>query len=217
MKALIVYGGWAGHEPGPVSEIIAKALKAHRFEVSLSDTLDSFNQLEALLELDLIVPHWTAGKLSNDQSLPIYKAVASGTGIAGTHGGMGDAFRGHTGYNFMVGGQFVDHPGGWIKYRVYIVDHADPITADLKSFSTTSEQYYMHVDPSNHVLATTTFECNGCTMPVSWKRMWGKGRVFYSSLGHCAKEFSQVPEVLTLLTGGMLWAAEGKEKGGTRY
>jgi len=40
--------------------------------------------------------------------------------------------------------------------------------------------------------------------------MWGKGRVFYSSLGHCAKEFSQVPEVLTLLTGGMLWAAEGK-------
>ena len=111
------------------------------------------------------------------------------------------------GYQFMVGGQWVAHPGDQHEYKVHIVDHADPITAGIDHFNIVSEQYYMHVDPSNHVLATTTFECNGCTMPVVWKRMWGKGRVFYSSLGHCAKEFTDVPQMMTILTRGMLWAA----------
>ncbi|MCK4601355.1 MAG: ThuA domain-containing protein, partial [Phycisphaerae bacterium] len=86
----------------------------------------------------------------------------------------------------------------------------DPITADLDDFQIHSEQYYMHVDPSNHVLATTTVECNGCTMPVVWKRMWGEGRVFYSSLGHVAADFD-VPEVLAIIERGMCWAAEGKK------
>jgi hypothetical protein len=46
-------------------------------------------------------------------------------------------------------------------------------------------------------------------MPVVWKKTWGQGRVFYSSLGHVAADFD-VPEALTLITRGMLWAAEGK-------
>jgi hypothetical protein len=135
-------------------------------------------------------------------------------GLAGVHGGMADSFRNECDYQFMVGGQWVAHPGGVIDYRVHVVDHADPVTAGLSHFNMHSEQYYLHVDPSNHVLATTTFECNGCTMPVAWKRMHGAGRVFYSSLGHCAKEFD-VPEVTTILTRGMLWAAQGRRSAKT--
>ncbi len=210
MKALIVYGGWAGHEPGPVSEVIAKALGENGIQAERSDTLDSLNDLDRLLELDLIVPHWTAGTLSGEQSKNLIQAVEQGVGIAGCHGGMGDAFRDNPGYQYMVGGQWVAHPGGKLEYTVHIVDHADPITADLSHFRMNSEQYYMHVDPSNHVLATTVCECNGCTLPVVWKRMWGKGRVFYSSLGHDTKDFD-VPECLTILTRGMAWAACGRE------
>ena len=209
MKALIVYGGWEGHEPGPVGKVLAKALKKHGVEVELSNTLASFGKLAALLKLDLIVPIWTMGTIEGPQSANLCEAVSRGVGLAGCHGGMGDAFRWDTTYQFMCGGQWVAHPGGIIDYTVHIVDHADPITADLNHFRMCSEQYYMHVDPSNHVLATTTIECNGCTMPVVWKRTWGKGRVFYSSLGHCAKDFD-VPEALTILTRGMLWAAEGR-------
>ena len=106
----------------------------------------------------------------------------------------------------MVGGQWVAHPGGIIDYRVHIVDHADEITAGLDHFNMRSEQYYMHVDPSNHVLATTTFEHNGCTMPVAWKRTYGRGRVYYCSLGHVAADM-KVPQALALVTRGMLWAA----------
>ncbi len=207
MKALIVYGGWAGHEPQQVGEIIAAALRDNGFDVTLSDSLASYDDLDALTAMDLIVPHWTAGQITNPQSRNLRTAVEQGTGLAGCHGGMGDAFRDNPGYQFMVGGQWVAHPGDQHEYKVHIVDHADPITAGIDHFNIVSEQYYMHVDPSNHVLATTTFECNGCTMPVVWKRMWGKGRVFYSSLGHCAKEFTDVPQLMTILTRGMLWAA----------
>ena len=207
MKALIVYGGWEGHEPDKVAAILAGQLRKHDFEVELSTSLDSFADAAALATLNLVVPVWTMGTISKDQLKGLLSAVKDGgVGIAGVHGGMGDAFRQATEYQFMVGGQWVAHPGGVIDYRVHIVDHADPITAGLDHFAMHSEQYYMHVDPSNHVLATTTFEINGCTMPVAWKRMYGKGRVFYSSLGHVAKDFD-VPEVLTIITRGMLWAA----------
>jgi type 1 glutamine amidotransferase len=43
-------------------------------------------------------------------------------------------------------------------------------------------------------------------MPVVWKRIWGKGRVFYSSLGHVAADFD-VPEALEIQRRGLVWAA----------
>lgn len=205
-KALIVWGGWLGHEPEQVAAILAGQLRKNGFDAQVSTTLDSFKDMEALRALDLIVPLWTMGKIEKDQLQNVLAAVSEGVGIAGLHGGMGDSFREACDWQFMVGGQWVAHPGGVIDYRVHIVDHADPITAGLNHFNMHSEQYYMHVDPSNHVLASTTFEVNGATMPVAWKRMWGKGRVFYSSLGHVAKDMD-VPEALALITRGMLWAA----------
>jgi len=68
------------------------------------------------------------------------------------------------------------------------------------------------VDPANRVLATTTFRgehahwIEGVVMPVVWKKMYGEGRVFYSSLGHVAKDFD-VPEALEIMKRGMLWAS----------
>jgi len=211
-KALIVYGGWQGHEPEQIAHIFQGRLDAHGFEVELADTLDAYLDAEKLAGLDLIVPHWTMGEITDEQWAGLSTAVRSGVGVAGVHGGMADSFRANTEYQFMVGGQWVAHPGGVIDYTVHVVDHADPVTAGLDHFPMHSEQYYMHVDPSNHVLATTTFACNGCTMPVAWKRTWGAGRVFYSSLGHVAADF-QVPEALTIIERGMLWAAAGKAGG----
>ena len=147
-------------------------------------------------------------------------AVRAGAGLAGFHGGMGDAFRACTEYQFMVGGQFVAHPGNIIDYTVHVTKPADPIMAGLTDFQVHSEQYYMHVDPGNDVLATTTFSgehegvdwIKGVEMPVVWKRRYGRGRVFYSALGHVAAEFD-VPQVSTLLQRGMLWAARRPDQG----
>jgi len=155
-------------------------------------------------------------QIEKQQEKGLGAAIAAGTGVAGWHGGMADAFRNNTEYQFMVGGQWVAHPGGVIDYTVQIVNHDDPITAGLNDFAMHSEQYYMHVDPNNEVLATTTFNgercawIDGTVMPVTWKRRWGKGKVFYCSLGHVAADFD-VYEARTMVQRGMLWAARKED------
>ena len=207
-KALIVWGGWEGHEPEPVAKILAAALGDNGFEVEVADTLEAFEDEDKLKGLDLIVPEWTMGEISGAQLNPVLAAVESGVGIAGLHGGMGDAFRQSTQWQFMVGGQWVAHPGGGdVTYGVEIVSD-DPIVAGIKDFEVTSEQYYMHVDPNIEVLAITYFPDFGdAAVPVVWKKSWGEGRVFYSSLGHNAEVAAQA-EPLEIMTRGMLWAAK---------
>lgn len=210
--ALYVWGGWDGHEPQQCRDIFVPILRADGFDVEVSDTLDSYLDAERMRAYDLIVQAWTMGTITREQRQSLAEAVESGVGLAGWHGGLGDSFREDTDYQFMIGGQWVAHPGGVIKHEVNIVDHEDPITAGLNDFGMESEQYYMHVDPSNEVLATTTFSgdvvpwIDGVVIPVIWKRMWGKGKVFYTSLGHVAKDFD-VPEAREIVRRGMLWAS----------
>ena len=213
-KALIVWGGWDGHEPKACGEIAAGLLKKEGFDVEVSNTLDSYLDKAKMEALSLVVPIWTMGTITGEQERGLLDAIRGGVGIAGWHGGMCDSFRNNTGYQFMTGGQWVEHPGGIVDYDVNIVNHADPITRGIADFKMKSEQYYMHVDPGNEVLATTTLSGThggmdwiaGTVMPVVWKRRYGKGRVFYTSLGHVAKDLL-VPEVSEIVRRGMLWAA----------
>jgi type 1 glutamine amidotransferase len=210
-EALIVWGGWSGHEPEQGAHIVADMLKGDGFNVRIESDTRAFAD-PALKDLSLIVPIYTMSKIEKDEVQNLTQAVESGVGLAGYHGGMGDAFREAVDYQFMCGGQWVAHPGNIIDYRVDVTRPDDPVMAGIASFPYRSEQYYMHVDPNNEVLATTTFSgehawwIEGAVMPVVWKRKHGKGRVFYSSLGHVSKEF-EVPEMKTILHRGMLWAA----------
>jgi len=209
-NALIVWGGWDGHQPEQCAAIVEKILIEDGFSVSKQNKTSAFANPE-LARFDLIVPIYTMGTIADGEAKNLSAAVESGVGLAGYHGGMGDSFRGSTDYQFMTGGQWVAHPGNIISYRVNITDKSDPITAGIDDFDYKSEQYYMHVDPSNQVLATTTFSGEHCSwirgvqMPVVWKRMHGSGKVFYSSLGHVAAEFN-VPEMATIFRRGMRWA-----------
>jgi type 1 glutamine amidotransferase len=211
-SALFVWGGWEGHEPKKCVDIFAPWLRKQGYLVEVSDTLDAYLEYDKLRRLSLIVPVWTQGTITREQEKGLLDAVRSGVGVAGWHGGMGDAFRNNVEYQFMVGGQWVAHPGGVIDYVVNVVDHEDPVTAGLGDFKMRSEQYYMHVDPGVKVLAVTTFGgehapwIDGVVMPVAWKKMYGKGRVFYTSLGHVADDF-KVPEALEIVKRGMLWAS----------
>ncbi|MGD0113932.1 MAG: ThuA domain-containing protein [Armatimonadota bacterium] len=211
-KALMAWGGWSGHEPKQCVDIFAPFLQQQGFDLRISDSLDVYTEKDYMKSLSLVVPVWTMGTITNEQEAGLLGAIQSGVGVAGWHGGMGDSFRNNTEYQFMVGGQWVAHPGGVIDYRVNIINHSDPITKELSDFDMHSEQYYMHVDPANEVLATTTFggeHCEwikGTVMPVVWKRRWGAGRVFYTSLGHVAADFVVV-EAAEIVRRGMMWAA----------
>ena len=210
-EALIVWGGWSGHEPEQCAVIIKSMLEEDGFKVYVENTTEAFAD-PTIHDLSLIVPIFTMSKIEKEELSNLTAAVAGGVGLGGYHGGMGDAFRDAVDYQFMVGGQWVAHPGNVIDYRVDVTRSDDPIMEGIESFPYASEQYYMHVDPSNEVLATTTFTgehaywIDGVTMPVVWKRKHGKGRVFYSSLGHVSKEF-EVPQMRTILRRGLNWAA----------
>ena len=176
--------------------------------------------LDALMQIDLLVSCWTMGEISSEQVKNVEKAVGAGVGLAGCHGGMCDSFRESTEWQFITGGQWVSHPGGdGIDYMVNICKGANPITEGLDDFPVCSEHYYLHIDPAIEVLATTRFPVvnyyhaanKPVDMPVAWTKFWGLGRVFYTSLGHHDDVFDKSPNAEILMERGMLWAGEGKQ------
>lgn len=213
-KALIVYGGWDGHDPEGVAHVFREILTGEDFEVTMSDTLEAFRA--DLTGYDLIVPVWTMGTLDEEAERNVCDAVAKGTGIAGCHGGMCDAFRNSTLWQFMTGAQWVAHPGNdSVTYTVELLrETGDPIVEGMADFSLKSEQYYIHVDPAVKVLAVTRFptadgphSANGeVHIPVVYTKRWGSGRVFYNSLGH-NREIFRIPQARELMRRGFLFAA----------
>jgi len=214
-SALIVYGGWEGHDPEECATIYRRWLHEDGYSVRTSTETSAFAD-PSIADLSLIIPIYTMSKIEKEEAENLANAVRGGVGLAGHHGGMSDAFRDSVVYQFMIGGQWVAHPGDIIDYTVDVTKPDDPIMAGIKpSFPYTSEQYYMHVDPNNKVLATTTFTTDfdpwvkDATMPVVWKKVYGKGRVFYTALGH-QPEVYDVPEALAILKRGVLWASRSK-------
>ena len=218
-KAWIFQGGWDGHEPKQTSERFAGMLRRNGFEVEIFDSLDPLGNLDALMALDLMVFCWTMGEIKPEYTRNVSRAVGAGVGLAGCHGGMCDAFRNDTEWQFITGGQWVAHPGGdGVEYTVNICHGSSPITEGLEDFMVCSEHYYLHVDPAIEVLATTRFpvvQYYHCAnkpvdMPVAWTKLWGNGRVFYTSLGHHDDVFENSPSAAVLMERGMLWAADGR-------
>jgi hypothetical protein len=217
-KALIVWGGWDGHQPELVAGIYRELLEAQDFAVDVSNTLESFADADRLLEYDLIVPNWTMGQISKKYVHNVSRAVQAGVGLAGTHGGMCDAFRNNVDWQFMTGGNWVAHPGNdGVEYTVHIRHSSSSLLEGIEDFKVKSEQYYLHYDPAIEILATTRFPVvpgphspNGpVDMPVVWTKRWGAGRVFYCSLGHQAN-IIDMPPVRKILSRGFAWAAAGK-------
>ena len=218
-KAWIFQGGWDGHEPKQTSERFAGMMRRNGFGVEIFDSLDPLGYLDALMALDLMVFCWTMGEIKPEYTRNVSRAVGAGVGLAGCHGGMCDAFRNDTEWQFITGGQWVAHPGGdGVEYTVNICHGSSPITEGLEDFMVCSEHYYLHVDPAIEVLATTRFpvvQYYHCAnkpvdMPVAWTKLWGNGRVFYTSLGHHDDVFEKSPSAAVLMERGMLWAADGR-------
>lgn len=213
-RALVTWGGWEGHEPEKVGPMFADWLREAGMEVTLTDSLACFDDADAVKGYDLIVPVWTMSKIEKQQALNVCAAVAAGTGIAGCHGGMCDAFRENVDWQFMTGAQWVAHPGNdGVEYGVRMVSQ-DPLVAGVGDFTVKTEQYYLHVDPAVKVHAVCDFplvegphSVNGpVAMPVVFTKGYGAGRVYYNALGHQKNVIDQGPAA-ELMRRGLLWAA----------
>ena len=210
-NVLVVWGGWEGHKPSLFASHVEKWLISENANYQINNSLNAYNNFEELIKYDLIIQSVTLGQISENQEANLVKAVRSGVGIAGAHGGLADSFRNNTNYQFMIGGQFVKHPGGKVKFKINMLD--DELTEGLDDFEIFTEQYYLHYDPNIEIIANTKF--NGETfpsiedvvMPVSWKKTYGKGKVFYLSIGHDPNEFMMHEDGWKLLTRGFVWAS----------
>jgi type 1 glutamine amidotransferase len=212
-NAFIFHGGWDGHEPGKVAALFRKELEKLHYAVDCQDSTKLLADAAAMAAYDLVIPCWTMGTLSPEETSGLSTAVRNGAGLAGVHGGMGDAFRGNIDFEWMVGGHFLGHPHvGDYTVRRTAIDHeiTDGLPAELRY---NSEQYYMMADPAITVLADTMYEHDGShiAMPVVWTKTWGKGRVFYSSLGHALAEFKDYPAMLEMVIRGFVWATRTVE------
>lgn len=211
-NVLFVYGGWEGHNPEGCRDLYVPWLESEGAILTISNALDIYTDQEAMDSVDLIIQTWTLGSITDPQLNGLLRAVENGTGFAGWHGGVVDAFRSALEYHLMTGAQFISHPGGQLSYTVNITDPNDPIMEGVSDFTVRSEQYYLLTDPNIEVLATTTFSADhitfleGRTMPVIWKHRYGNGRVFVNTIGHNLSDHA-IPEFETTMKRGMVWAA----------
>lgn len=212
-RALVVRGGWEGHQPVTITDLFVPFLRENGFTVETADTLDVYTDTGLLAATDLVVQCWSMGEIGAEQCAGLAAAVRAGTGLAGWHGGIVDSFRGNVDYQLLTGGQFLTHPPGFSDHTVRIsperADH--PVVAGLADFDVHTERYWMSTDPLIDVLATIGFEADELrsrpvTMPAVWTRTWGAGRVFVSTIGHKPDDFD-VPEVQALTERGLLWAS----------
>jgi len=217
-NALFVWGGWDGHTPKESVDVFVPLVEEAGYQCTVSDTLDSYLDAELMAGLDVIIPMWTMGEISKDQSKALRETIRAGCGLAGWHGGIIDSFRNDVDYQFMTGGQWVQHPGNCIaEYTVNITDPDHEITKGLRDFVLKgTEQYYCHTDPANHVLCATTFSGKegepdlyeaGTVMPYAWTKKWGQGKVFVAAWGHTHADF-EVPEAKEIMRRGILWASK---------
>lgn len=217
-SALFICKNDTPHELRECSEFFAEALSREGFASDISGSLDTLTDRDYLLSRDLIVLAWPGAPETSIQGDTLLETVRTGVGIASWHIGLVTMSHDNWEYPYMAGGQFVCHPGGESRtYTVHILENDDQITKGLSDFTMCSEQYYLHVDPSNEVLAVSRFEgeifpwvegaVKEFSMPVAWKRTYGAGKVFYCSLGDKVSEFRNVPEAAAMVTRGMVWAA----------
>lgn len=218
-KALVVFGGWDGHQPDLVSELFRKLLVEQGYEVDVKDKLEVLTDEAYVNSFDVFVPIWTMSEIPGEAVTIVQKAVEKGMGIIGCHGGMCDAFRNSVDWQFMTGGNWVAHPGNdGTEYMVEFKHSSSPLVEGMKDFKVVSEHYYMHVDPAVEVLATTRFPLaegphtsNGpVDMPVIWTKKWGQGKIYYTTLGHHAN-ILEMPEVTELLIRGINWVYQERE------
>lgn len=212
-QALVVRGGWRGHHPITTTNLFIPFLSDHGFHVLVEDSLEVYEDEELLQQTDLIVQCWTGGDITRAETAGLMAAVQAGTGLAGWHGGIVDAFREDLDYQLLIGGQFVMDAEEPAQQRMRLsAEHADhPVITGIDDFDLYTRPYWTHNDPMNDVLASVTFDADErrsrpTAIPAVWTRTWGKGRVFVSTVGHDPDDL-RVPEVRAITERGLLWAS----------
>ena len=131
--------------------------------------------------------------------------VRSGGPWVGIHSAS-DFLKNCPDYVRMVGGKFETHPPfGEMHVKRVIGDH--PILEGMDDFTTMDEFYHVADCPlhDKEILLVSQSPKEGKTRPVAWTRRYGKGKVFYTVLGHSKPSFEN-PDFQKLIYQAVRWA-----------
>lgn len=225
--ALVVRGGWDGHQPLEATELFIPFLKDKGYDVRVEESTKIYADAEYMAGVDLVMQCMTMTTIEKDEFEGLRTALENGTGMAGWHGGIADSYRNTSDYLHLIGGQFACHPGkhpdeltgeqpdNYVPYTVNMLPAAadHPITRGIGDFDLVTEQYWVLTDDYIDVLATTTQKVREwdpwhreVTSPAIWTRQWGRGRIFVATPGHNI-EILQDSNVRTIIERGLLWAS----------
>ena len=182
-NALVVRGGWDGHQPVEATDLFIPFLREQGYGVRVEESTAVYADAAYLAGVDLIVQCNTMNTIEKAEFEGLRAAIAGGTGMAGWHGGIADSYRNSSDYLHLIGGQFACHPSkdygelhgdATDNFRTYTVNMLPaaaehPITAGIGDFELFTEQYWVLSDDYIDVLATTT-------LPARDKDAWHRGR-----------------------------------------
>lgn len=206
-KILLIYGGFRFHEPQETLKVFVPFLKNVGFDIDIYSNIKIYADYKKIIKYNLILQNFGEKKITKKQEKGLLYAVKSGLGFVGFHAGLCDTFKNSYNYQRMVGGQFVFHPK--VKEFKVIINKKSNILKGIKSFKIKTELYYFHFSPEIKIHAWTEVE-NKIKMPVVWTKNFGKGKIFYCSLGHNKKDFEK-KEFFEIMKRGIIWTSAVRE------
>jgi type 1 glutamine amidotransferase len=178
----------------------AQATEAEQWKVSMAKL--SPENLRAQ-HIDAVIFANTTGDLPLPDRDGFIAWIAEGHAFCGMHS-AGDTFHGFPGYINMLQAEFKTH-GAQVPADLVAGDKSHPANAGIgDTWNITQEEMYEFKDGSNNRDKTHAIwflrhppqnKNEAAYFPVSWCRMEGKGRVFYTSLGHREDLWSDDPKL----------------------
>ena len=166
-----------------------RAPQADALQERVTRVLQQYLNPEALKNYDAVAFLSTTGDLAIPDSDGFYQWIAAGHGFVGLHSAT-DTLHKSPKYIDMIGAEFQSHGMFHPKAAVYNVDPKSPLTAGWGTSRAINEEFYLlksYDVRKLHVLLELEkqpYTGEATTIPISWVKSYGKGRVFYTSLGH---------------------------------
>jgi type 1 glutamine amidotransferase len=209
------------HEVIPASRNVMRQLGAASPQFAVTESEDVAVFTEENLRRYGAVMFFTTGELpmSEAQRAAFIDFVRRGGGFLGVHSAT-DTFYQWPEYGNLIGGYFDQHP--WHQtVRIEVADRTDPLVSflppsialndeiyQIRDFDERSSHVLLRLDPASVDLTRENVHRHPYGWPLAWTRAYGKGRVFYTALGH-EEGVWRDPGFQRMLRNAVSWAMGG--------
>jgi len=190
------------HDPESMFPLLASKLARRGIQLTYVRTADEAFDPVRLRYYDALMIYGDQGTLTPAQEKVLTDFVEGGKGLLAIHSASGE-FTNSEKYISMIGGQLLRAgAGGDFTAEIVSADH--PVMKGLKPFATWDETF-VHTKQNTTDRTVLMERVDGTERePYTWVRTQGRGRVFYTALGHDTRTWGQV-EFADLLANGVIW------------